>query len=105
MHARVVAIVLTGVAVTGALALLGSVAAPEGDEAFGRDVQPFFKRWCFECHTGEKNESGLDLGQLAAKAADVDSSDAWRDVKRQLRRAEMPPKKAPQPPAGDVAKV
>jgi mono/diheme cytochrome c family protein len=87
-----------------ALLALRSDAAAE-DDAFAKDVAPFLSQWCFKCHSGERIESDRDLSKLAASPDGADASDVWRDVRRRLRRHEMPPKKAPQPPAADAAKV
>jgi mono/diheme cytochrome c family protein len=97
-----------GLACIAAAALLAprrDAAAEGADETPGRDVGAFLSKWCFECHSGAKPEGELDLAKLAASPDAEDASDAWREVRRRLKRREMPPKKAPQPPVADAAKV
>jgi len=39
-------------------------AAPTGfaaDPTYGKDVQPFLKKYCVECHTGAKAKAGVTL--------------------------------------------
>jgi len=97
-----------GIACIAAAALFAprrGAAADAADDAFGKDVAPFLAQWCFKCHSGEKPEADRDLSKLAATPSGGDAADVWREVRRRLRRHEMPPKKAPQPPVQDVAKV
>ena len=84
------------------------VAGGEDDasrEAYRRDVRPLFESWCFKCHAGEKAEGDLDLAKLRPADDDDEAQDRWRLVRRMLRRGQMPPRKAPQPPAADVARA
>ncbi len=99
-------VVLAGLAAIAAAAVFvpRRDARAEGD-AYERDVAPFLAKWCFKCHAGAKHEGEGDLDKLAAAPDGPDASDAWREVRRRLRRGEMPPKKAEQPPSVDVAKV
>jgi len=93
------------IAAAALLAVRGDAADDGAQDAYAKDVAPFLSKWCFQCHSGEKIESDRDLSKLVAAPDGADASDVWRDVRRRLRRHEMPPRKAPQPPAGDVAKV
>jgi hypothetical protein len=104
MRAAVLTFGLGGL-LAAALLVRPDARAESSEDAFEKDVAPLLKRWCFECHAGAKTENGLDLAKLAAAPKHGDASDAWRDVRRMLRRREMPPKKAPQPPEADVAKI
>ncbi len=101
MRVGVVSIGLCGVAVAAIVAGHRGAAADGNDDVFRRDVAPFLARWCFECHSGETVENDLDLSKLGAGG----DPDVLREIRTKLRRREMPPKEAPQPPAADVARI
>src|SRR5262245_42945577 len=104
MRRGVAAVALAGLAAAALVAAKGGAAAGDADDALHRDVEPFLKTWCMKCHSGAEPEGGLDMAKLVA-AQGAEADDGWRDVRRQLRRRAMPPKKAPQPPDADVARV
>jgi cytochrome c553 len=104
MRSVVAPVALAGLAAAALVAALGGAAAEDSNAVLARDVEPFLKTWCMKCHSGAEAEGGLDMAKLVA-AEGTAADDAWRDVRRQLRRRVMPPKKAPQPPDADVAKV
>jgi hypothetical protein len=49
-----------------------SVSASDPTIDFVRDVRPIFEQHCYECHSGDKQESGfrLDIRELAMKGGD-----------------------------------
>src|SRR4051794_28514905 len=87
-------------------AVAGQVAGQQAP-SYGRDVKPFFARYCLECHNGPDADGGLSLetykGLLTGgahgpvlKPGQPDASALVRMVEGRAKRA-MPPKKAKQP--------
>ncbi|MEM9353648.1 MAG: DUF1587 domain-containing protein, partial [Planctomycetota bacterium] len=57
------------------------------------------QQYCFDCHSGETREGGLDLKQLLAIRPVVQERAAWRQVARVIELKAMPPEGAEQPAA------
>jgi mono/diheme cytochrome c family protein len=88
--------------------LLAAVPARAADDpGYARTVEPFFKAYCNECHTGDKpkGEFRTDAKALPANFLDAATKGKWREVINVLNSHEMPPKKAKQPKAAEVAAV
>ena len=66
------------------------------------DFHGFFERHCVKCHSGEKPKGDLVLDTLTADFAGKANLDRWQRILEQLRSGDMPPKKKPRPPAGEV---
>ena len=89
------------------LAPLPVIAARAADEfpAIARDyestVRPLLKHYCLNCHSTDEEQGDLDLEKFA-RLEDVRRSPfVWRKVVEMLDNGEMPPKKKPQPSAGE----
>ncbi len=86
-----------------------SLQAADAPDAVGyaKTVEPFFKAYCNECHTGEKpkGEFRTDPNALPVDFLDAAAKGKWREVVNVLNSHEMPPKKAKQPKAAEVAAV
>jgi Planctomycete cytochrome C/WD domain, G-beta repeat len=92
-------------------------ALPVGAQApsYSRQVQPFFTRYCVECHNGKEAEGELSLDSYKALLAGGDKGAAIEagkpDASLLVRLLEgkakpkMPPAKAKQPTAAEVAVV
>lgn len=74
---------------------------------YSKTVAPFFKKYCGECHTGEKPEGdfSVDIGRLANDFGDIAARGKWREVVNVLNSHEMPPEKEIQPTSAEVAAV
>jgi WD40 repeat protein len=81
--------------------------------SYVKQVKPFFARYCLECHAGDNAEGGLNLetykglleGGGRGKAivpGKPDESLLVRQVEGKAKPT-MPPKKAKQPPAAEIA--
>jgi mono/diheme cytochrome c family protein len=102
------------------LVLLLLAAAPllahgQAPPSYARQIRPFFTRYCVECHNSKEPEGGLNLetykalmeggGRGAAVVAGKpDSGPLVRMIEGKHKPA-MPPKKARQPAASEVALV
>ena len=60
---------------------------------------PFFAAYCVQCHNKEKASGELDLTRFASAAKFVEDFRQWEHVVTFLKKEEMPPAKAKQPPA------
>src|ERR1700728_415906 len=96
------------------LSLVGVVEA-QAPPGYAKQIQPFFTRWCVECHNSQESEGGLVLESFkslmegGAHGAVIvpgkpDSSRLVRMIEGKLKPA-MPPRKAKQPPKDQVALV
>lgn len=78
-----------------AMLLLG--ARPTCGDEFQEIIQPYLKKYCVECHQGEKARAELDLA-LPMQSADVISQfRRWQHIIEFVRSGEMPPEESPQP--------
>lgn len=96
------------------LLLLAPLATAQGP-SYARDVRPFLVRYCLECHHAKEPEGGLNLETVAALLeggkrgpavvpGKPDAGPLVRMIEAKLKPV-MPPKKARQPSAAEVAKV
>src|SRR5262245_24587361 len=70
---------------------------PAEDPAFKAKVLPFIKKYCLECHSGEKAKGGLTLEGYTSEAHARKDRKNWLAVQHVLAAGEMPPKNKPQP--------
>lgn len=69
---------------------------------FERDVVPFLKKHCLECHEGPDAEEGFDLsGQLNEEAARA-AFDDWDFLRERVLDGDMPPRSRPRPGGAEV---
>jgi WD40 repeat protein len=96
------------------LSLIGSAQAQTAP-SYTKQIQPFFTRWCVECHNAQESAGGLVLESFkalmegGAKGAVIvpgkpETSRLVRMIEGNQKPA-MPPKKAKQPPKDQVALV
>jgi hypothetical protein len=67
--------------------------------------KPFLKAHCFECHGPKKQKGDFRFDQLGTDLSNLKTIEAWQGILDQLNLGEMPPKKQPQPPFEETAKV
>src|SRR5262245_15139134 len=67
------------------------------DPTFKTKVLPFLKKYCLECHSGEKAKGGLMLDVYLNEAHARKDRKNWSAVQHIIAAGEMPPKKKPQP--------
>ena len=65
----------------------------------------FLKTHCFECHGPEKQKGEFRFDTLGTDLSELQTLEAWQGILDQLNLGEMPPKKQPQPPFEEIAKV
>ena len=84
--------------------LLASCAPVRADSPLP-SLRPFLKQYCFECHGADKQKGDHRFDTLGTDLADLRTLETWQGILDQLNLGEMPPKKKPQPPAGESARV
>lgn len=62
-------------------------------------LTPFLKQHCFDCHSGDEPEGGLDLQTRSMGLADADARRKMAYLYDRVAGGEMPPKSADQPDA------
>ena len=72
-------------------------ATPTEDPAFKQKIQPFVKKYCVGCHSGEKAKGGLALDVYMNEAHARKDRKNWAAVQHVIAAGEMPPKNKPQP--------
>ena len=95
------------VALAGVSVVKAQDAAAQRAAVFRRDVAPFVKRFCVDCH-GAKNPEGkfsfVGLG-LTGDLAKPRELQVWQAVYEKLEGREMPPRDAEQPTEAERAQV
>jgi hypothetical protein len=79
----------------------GQNAADPLEARFSTQLQPFFERYCFECHGPKKKKADLDLSRDFSIATIAKNPRQWDLVRARLQDQEMPPEDAPHRPTAD----
>lgn len=100
----------TILALSCAVLFASSLAAeevPVDAAGYSKTVAPFLKKYCGECHMGEKPEGefAVDAARLKNDFGDIAARGKWREIVNVLNSHEMPPEKETQPSASEVAAV
>ena len=60
-------------------------------------LEPFFKKYCYNCHDADSEKGDLNLEGLSRKIINSTDATHWQDILDQMNSGEMPPKKKKQP--------
>ena len=63
----------------------------------------FFKAYCTECHSAEKQKGKLRLDDVSFVLDSVENADRWQKILNQVNSGEMPPEDAKQPERDEKA--
>jgi hypothetical protein len=66
-------------------------------ESFGKEIQPLLRKYCFECHSGDRTEADVDFGAFASFDSVHKSILVWQKAGEMLESRQMPPKKSKKP--------
>lgn len=66
------------------------------EESFAAQIQPLLQRYCIQCHNADVMKSGIRVDQLDGTLPDRHLF-LWRDIRKQVDDAVMPPEDQPQP--------
>ena len=75
------------------------------DDVFQTQVVPFVKQYCVKCHNQKTSEGELDLTRYSALGMLGEDFRQWEHVITFLKKEEMPPVDAKQPPAELRARI
>ena len=89
--------------------LMVSCHAVKGQEnlaqdSFVREVVPFLKSHCYECHNSEESEGGIAFDQFQQPKVQ-ENYDLWEQVIRLVNEHQMPPADHPQPSTDEVSEL
>jgi hypothetical protein len=84
------------------LPVLGIVLLIGAGHACAEPISPtswtaFVKAHCYDCHSGDEPEGGLDLARLGVDLNDAELLRRWVRIHDRVAGGEMPPKEAPRP--------
>ena len=79
------------------LQLVASKPHPASQEKFDRQVEPFFKKYCFDCHGNGAEEGGLKLDPFTKSDAFHANRKSAVLVLKMLEAGVMPPEEGEQP--------
>jgi hypothetical protein len=65
---------------------------------FDRDVVPFLRTHCLDCHSGETPEDELDLEPFLDERVARGESAEWREIRKLVQTHKMPPGSRARPP-------
>ena len=72
---------------------------------FSRELSPFVKRFCVDCHGAKNPEGKVSLAGLTGDLSKPRELQVWQAVYEKLEGREMPPRDADQPTDADRAQV
>ena len=72
-------------------------AAPVEDPTFKTKVLPFVKKYCLDCHSGDKAKGGLTLEGYVSEAHARKDRKNWLAMQHVIASGEMPPAKSKTP--------
>jgi hypothetical protein len=69
----------------------------EAQQAFDKDVAPFVKSFCIECHSNRRTKGGLNFEPALKKPGEASASRKWWQAHANVKAHDMPPDDADQP--------
>jgi hypothetical protein len=75
----------------------GAAQVSADEQTFQNRVMPLLRKYCFDCHRGEKAKGGLSLDVYVSEAHARKDRKNWQAVQHVLASGDMPPKNKPQP--------
>jgi mono/diheme cytochrome c family protein len=76
----------------------------DAQEAFKKNVAPFVKEYCVECHGNRRSKGGLNLEVAIRKPGDAAFTAKWKQSFANVKAHDMPPEDGDQPPEHDRAR-
>lgn len=68
-------------------------------ETFTKEIVPFLKAHCHECHGSKKRKAGVDFVKMATRPEAADYRRVWQLALASVRDHEMPPREADRQPS------
>ena len=66
-------------------------------------IEPFFEKYCYNCHDADSEKGDLNLEVLNRKISNATDAAHWQDILDQMNAGEMPPKKKKQPSKAELS--
>lgn len=79
------------------VAFFSCLKSVDAQNALGRQLAPFLKEHCFNCHSGDSVEGNLNLASYSADLTDAEIRRRWVFLYDRVTQSEMPPELADQP--------
>ena len=77
-----------------------SLAPTRAEDSLNK-LRPFLQKHCLSCHGPQKQKNDRRFDKLGTDLSDRKILEAWQEILDQVNLGEMPPKKKPQPEAGE----
>jgi len=74
-------------------------------DTFEKQVKPFIRQHCVECHSGLNAKASFQIDRLGLDFHDPANANAWQEVMDEINLGEMPPEEKPRPEADQVFEV
>ena len=82
-----------------AIVLMNSLGIVHAQTTMREQVSPFLEQHCFDCHSGDTPESGLNLQSVSDNVADAEVRRRWVYLYDRVANSEMPPESEARPDA------
>ncbi|MCH7727578.1 MAG: DUF1592 domain-containing protein [Planctomycetes bacterium] len=80
-----------------AFVLVVSIGMAQGQTTLRTQLAPFLENHCFDCHSKDDPEAGLNLRTISIDVADAEVRRRWAYLYDRVANGEMPPKSADRP--------
>jgi hypothetical protein len=70
--------------------------------AYGKDVVPFLKKYCYSCHADGKKKGGMSFDKFKSDEDVQKDRHTWEAVRDVIDTKQMPPKDRPQPSVAEA---
>ncbi len=74
-----------------ALSAQDTAASAKADATYINEIRPLMKQFCWDCHTGDDAEAGLQLDEFTDVAAMKKNRDHWKKILKMVDARAMPP--------------
>ena len=78
---------------------------PSGISGYEKQIQPFFRDYCFKCHGPTNTKGNISLHSLGGITSSDQNLDSWESIVEILKFGDMPPIDEPQPQDEEVQAI
>lgn len=78
---------------------------PSGISGYEKQIQPFFRDYCFKCHGPTNTKGNISLHSLGGITSSEQNLDSWESIVEILKFGDMPPIDEPQPQDEEVQAI
>lgn len=96
--------ILAAVTLAHTLSLAEESLSPAA-AVFQKEIVPFLKQYCFECHGTKKQKADVDFENLPANTEIFKDTELWELSRDMILEGEMPPEKSTQPSQEDRQRI